>query len=263
MKAVFVLSTGRTGTKFIADFFSEYEEGVVSLHEPRFSRHFRILSNKFVQGKASSSFLTKTFRQTRKQLFSNPSPCDIYMESNNFLYGYAPLFKELFSDYLIVHIVRDPRDYIRSHINHGVFRGNKMLAKQFVPYWFMNTRKLYGFEHKPGQFETLAARWVVVNKYLEEQSHGENYLQIRFEDVFKDGSGIEEICKKTGLTYHKERFDKMMGKKVNKGKLGLIEKWPNWENETCKTVYDICGEYMQKFGYGREEEWKKKCGITE
>lgn len=253
MKTVFILSTGRTGTKFMADYFAALGEDILAYHEPVPSRRFRILSNMYTAGKVNEEILIRIFKFTRHKIIANPSLAKYYIESNNFLYGYCDLLPKVFEDCHIIHIIRDPRDYITSHINHGVFRGAKLLAKNYFPYWFMNVPKRLGKSAmKP--WEILAGRWLIVNQFLENRGKNlQNYHFCKFENVFRQD--LEQICKQIDLPYNEQILENLKKTKVNEGKLAIFPKWTSWTVEQMQEVDAICGPYMRTFGYGKEDNW--------
>ena len=251
MKKTFIVSTGRTGTQFLAHFFSENCAKVKSVHEPYPSRRFRILSNMYRVGKIKKSSIILAFKHSRKYILKDNPNYDHYIESNNFLYGFTGVLNEIIKDAKIIHIIRDPRDYIKSHLNHGVFKGKKLIAKKFLPFWFMNVRRDLKIQKKLSEYEVLAGRWVIVNKFIEETCKGnDNYKMFKYEDLFGENrnQNLYELAKFIGLPADEIDF-KDEYKKLNAGKKNIANKWNTWSKEELESVYDICGDMMNYFGY--------------
>ena len=106
---------------------------VCALHEPRPSRSLRIASNRFLCGKLSRQQMARRLAHARQALLGAMTE-PIYIESNNSLYGFIDVLDEVFDQPYVLHVVRDPRTYIRSWINFGVYHGLKGLAGRFFPY---------------------------------------------------------------------------------------------------------------------------------
>ena len=140
-RAVLLLSTGRTGTKALASYFDTAFENVCALHEPPRSRHLRVASNRHLRGRLSEQQLVETYAAARRARFASIRE-PIYVESNPFLHGFVGVFDRVFDAPRVVHIVRDPRTYVRSYINHGAFRGIKGLAARYYPDWMIKPERL-------------------------------------------------------------------------------------------------------------------------
>ena len=64
-RPVFLVSTGRTGTKFLANFFAEYGRDVSAYHCPRGSRLVHVLANCYERRwlpRSSMHWLWRTLR---------------------------------------------------------------------------------------------------------------------------------------------------------------------------------------------------------
>ena len=153
--------------------------------------------------------------------------------------------------------MRDPRDFVRSAINNGSFIGIKKIANKFIPYWEFNPKKFLGIDYKLSPVGILAANWFVKNTKLNEGSdiYKENYLLVKFEDIFYNSIGLRKIENFLGVKANNKNIIKTQTK-INKSKKILIEEWKNWDASFAKELYDICGDLMSHYGYGQEDEWK-------
>lgn len=258
--SVFVLSTGRTGTMFFTMLFNSFGEGAVSLHEPKPSYHLRIISTAYSHGKFPERVMLPIYLFSRRSVMQNLKPDQRYFESNNFLYGFMDVLTKLKPVPIFLHIIRDPREYIRSYLNHGAWHGIKWLAAKLIPYWQPDVHNiLRRHDCKPTPINRFAAIWVHINTFLRDHGKGiSTYHLIRFEDVFEPPhTGMEQLTKLVQLPASKTsnlHFDE----KVNPGRLKLMSKWPKWSKEECLGVQKICGELMSQYGYGDEPDWQKK-----
>ena len=80
MKTVFVLSSGRTGTHFLAHYFNSNYDNVVALHEPKSTYLFRRYSNAYIAGKVPRERMIGVLRGARREVLDSLQT-DTYIES--------------------------------------------------------------------------------------------------------------------------------------------------------------------------------------
>ena len=249
---VFILSSGRTGTKFLAEFFGANFANVVARHEPAPSYQLRMLSNARAAGAASRSVLAAALRLSRPGLWRGGD--GLVIESNPFLYGFVDVLGELADSPTIIHIVRDPRTYVPSAINHGGSSGLKAAASALIPFWFPPVRLAPGVGAHPGPVELFAGEWALVNRFLVEHGGGlPGYHRLRFEALFDaENSGLRRMVELLGLSYPGDAAPVSAAEKVNAGRLNAIGGWASWEAGQRAAVERICGGLMREWGYGGE-----------
>lgn len=260
-QTAFILSTGRTGTKFLAEYFSTNFDNVLALHEPKPSYLLRIYSNAHLSGHVSQQAMITLLRLMRRKRLHELSS-DLYIEANPFITGFLDVLPRVWPDPTIIHIVRDPRTYVRSANNHGSYSGTKWLVAQIIPYWFLNIRKLLGIDAKLSPVGIFAGSWVLVNRWLYRTgSTLSNYHLIRFEDIFDDSfSGLRRLCRILGLKYPETAVRVPPTRKINPGRLRRLGPWREWPDAQCHELHRICSPLMQEYGYGKEAEWLARVG---
>ena len=254
-KTVFLISSGRTGTKAIANYFKTCYPDVTAHHEPVPSRYLRITSNKYICGKISPERAVRILRKSREKLISESSG-KVYFESNPYLHGFIDSLDEVFDKPLLIHVVRDPRTYIRSYMNFGVFKGIKKLFAEYCPYWMIKP-DLY--ERNPvkkwkemSDIEKIAWRWKTVNTELNkaETLFGTRYIRITYEDLFnRDGSGVAGVAQWIGLPNSEELKNVVKGPKIHASTGQNIDKWDAWAEEDREMMLKYCTELMKVYGY--------------
>jgi hypothetical protein len=135
----------------------------------------------YLAGKASPQRITKLYQLSRKKLFRKLGN-RLYIESSNFMFGCIPALNEVYEEIRIIHIVRHPVSYVKSHLGHGFWRGHKKLFARFVPYWLEKLE----VEQPGNPIQLLAARWNLVNKQIQRYSTSNTYMLVRFEDLFSN-----------------------------------------------------------------------------
>jgi len=267
-KVVVVLSTGRTGTQALAHYFNAAYDNVTALHEPKPTRHFRVMSNRAVAGKLSKETAVRALVRSRRRLVEKITR-PVYIESNWYLYGFLEALKEVFGKPLILHVVRDPRTFIPSYINYGTFSGLKKIAAEFLPYWYLKPEQ---YEPNPpkrwnrmSEPERLAWHWHVVNREIDRgaELYGGDYLRLRYEDIFPrekastaDGTksagmppGLATLLPWLGLAPNERLLELMRDRKMNASRNRGFPKWREWEQSTKAAVLAMCGGQLERYGY--------------
>jgi hypothetical protein len=151
------------------------------VHEPKPSRRFKFLSNLYLQGKIGNPLVCFIFKISRSRLFKKLNNQN-YIESSNFIFGCIPALNNCRDNISVIHIVRNPKAYVYSHLNHGFWEGSKKFAAKYIPYW-LEPCKLND-EQKKDPVSILLERWAYVNSQIERYASTNNYLMVRFEDIF-------------------------------------------------------------------------------
>ncbi len=194
---IFILSTGRTGTQFFEDYINKTSNNAVCKHEPRPSWRFKFLSNIYLNNMISGKTVADIYRYSRKSLFKDIN-CEIYIESSNFIFGCINALNEYYNNIKIIHIIRHPVTYIESHLNHGFWKGHKKLFAKYVPFWL----EKFNIHNYSNPVHILSERWNYVNKQISSYKETNNYILVRFEDLFSDNrklasetlNGVRKFC---------------------------------------------------------------------
>jgi glycine/D-amino acid oxidase-like deaminating enzyme len=254
-----ILSSGRTGTQFLAHYFDANYAGVVARHEPPPTRWLRLASHARMVGALSDERLRALLAYTRRH-YGPPADADLYVESNPFLAGSADLLAEVWGDPTIIHVVRDPRDHARSSLNHGTASGLKGLANRFIPYGYPNVRRILALDHRPSPLENAAGLWGIINERLCSAAPlYSDYHRLAYERVFDAShSGLREICGILGLVYREAGAAVAPSERVNRSHLDVLPHWRKWSRAQCRALHAICSPLMQQLGYGQEPEWLER-----
>src|SRR5215213_2768484 len=141
-QVVVILSTGRTGTKALALYFNTSYDNVTALHEPRPSRHLRLLSNRAMAKGMTADDAVRTLSKARSSLLASLTR-PIYLESNWYIYAFLDALRPVFGPRTqVLHVVRDPRTYVPSMLNYGTYKGLKAIATKLLPYWYIRPEQM-------------------------------------------------------------------------------------------------------------------------
>lgn len=251
---VFIISTGRTGTQWLAEFFNNSFQNLLALHEPDPS--FLNLGKDFLTNNISFDSAKKRYLIGREHVLYGleKNNNNIYIESNNRLFSMIPLIKELFPDSKIIHVVRDCRDFILSlhkkNYSKNGFSGLPFNATDFPDdryhdSWYQLTVN-----------EKIAWYWNMVNETIIDNTQKDNdVLRIKFEDIFnknKEYKGLERIINFCGVAPNSFSLDKHNDSLMNKKNASsnyLLPPWEEWDRDLKENVLKISGDLMEYFGY--------------
>ncbi|WP_337996688.1 hypothetical protein [Oleispirillum naphthae] len=253
LRVAYVVSTGRTATEFLAWFFSQaFPDRVTALHQPAPYRLFRPLSNAHVSGHLGENALRLAFRLARgRRLRRIATP--IYLESNNYLYGFANLLAGTAPGTTPFHVVRHPFDFIRSQLNFGSSSGLKKLMADRLPFWSLKPEyfgEAPAWRDRPPE-EQYAYAWVKTNAFLDRARAADpRWRLLRFEDIFDaQSSGLEAMVEALGLIWRPEIHAGMARQPKNASHGGGLPPWRNWDPALLARLRQVCGEAAAVYGY--------------
>jgi hypothetical protein len=257
MKIFFILALGRSGTQFLASLLARSPDALV-YHEPMpedqvyFGLRHTGNFNKVLDG-----YLERRFRQ----LLPNDDNYRVYGEVNSFLRCETDWLKNRF-DPVLIHLVRDGRDYVRSAYTRAVYTIYDK-SRAIVP----PDRDPYAGEwDRMNRFQKLCWYWMHTNEFLNSEIRG----FVRFEDLIRDYEYFKHsILEPTGLDISYELWKSQRNKPRNTSKRRNLRKrikqklyfrkpteiirpiphWSRWDDLKTGQFDEICGETMKKFGY--------------
>lgn len=251
-KVIFVLSTGRTGTKTLAEGLVGDE--IKSPHQPPFSRLLTIAANYYLHGWLPWKGLEWLVVRLREPQILN-ADCRYYVQVFSLDYMPAKMFREKYPNVYIIHIVRDPRTFVRSYLNwmHSRFKSwaaNKIILGWHPSSYFTGEMSWRAWQQMD-EFQRVCWQWVYKNTLLERLfAEDEHYLRIRFEDLFltQDSHTLKEMLAFVGIPY-RERFEAMLEKSKNVSSKAHFPSWETWAPKRKRELMDICGGKMEDYGY--------------
>jgi len=263
-KFIFVVSSGRTGTKAIAQHLSRCYPEVFAVHEPKPSWRLRMGTTKALCGRGSREELIELLVKLRRELVGRVKR-GIYVESNPYLAGFVEVLGNVFEGASVVHVVRDARTYVRSGVNFGAFAGMKRLAAEWWPDWFPKPESCGDARgSKWGEMdaiEKLAWFWSLVNSHLNrgEQIYGRNYLRIKFEELFA-ADGLERLTDWMGLARSSAMIEEAKRERVNASQ-GELPEWEKWCGADQHKVMRHCEQLMRVYGYLKQESAEQREAV--
>lgn len=251
VRRLFVVSTGRTGTQFLARFFAEL--GADARHEPG-PFWLRNLSNAYVSGHVSSGRVAGILRRTRPRTSKT-----LYVESSCLVFGLVQPILDTFPEAAVVHVVRDPRTYVRSAMDWGVHRPggrplNLMPFRRLSPAHFaprsLSTRLEWA---RSGQFERVCWNWLALNRAIRLQGEGQSrFTTVRFEDIFdreRGFPGLRAIASVANVEVSDDALERFGVRPVNAARRREFPAWDDWKPSMKQHLIDVCGGEAAEYGY--------------
>lgn len=247
----FIVSTGRTGTRFFGRFFDTFPE-VYARHEPK--PDMVELGVGYAAGQVSFDRAVTIIERNRRAIAKDLKrhAASVYIESNNRYFSLLKPLRAAFPHARIVHVLRDGRDYVRSGLGRQWYtekdRFPRLTAKMFPddPY--------HDRWDKMSRFEKIAWRWQKKDSILaDDLAELDNTLTVRFEDIFTtpDRPGLYEIARFLGFSDNAvaAKLGRIGTEKMNSTRRPPIPRWPDWDEELTQRFEEIAGEHLRRCGY--------------
>ncbi|MEZ5334599.1 MAG: sulfotransferase [Methanolobus sp.] len=253
---VFVLSTGRTGTKFSSLLLNK-SKLVDSYHEPEPSlQHFCDFA---YHNQKQSLTLNKMFDAARMELILNTYIKNkIYVETNQCMAFYAPEISKLFKRSKFVHLKRHPGDFTRSAIRKGWYKSDSIWESGRIK---MNDEKHWS---NMGQVEKLGWLWTATNEFIEDFQKTiapSRMVSIKMEEMTTDPEKVLELFNFVGVhDVSKDGILKMQKKKVNEPVVRIKEspnikkvkdfpKYNDWDLTMKEQFKLYTKDLAERYGY--------------
>jgi hypothetical protein len=251
-----IVSTGRTGTKFFYSIVNQIV-GCLAKHEPKPIGNVegvRFLKGELTIGELEK-FLLKGRHVEYKVLQSNS--LKNYFESNGGLTFYVNMLHRIFPKLRIVHIIRDPRDFVCSGCSRVDSTGNIVYMKE--ENWLIKSNELpkdkyfseWNGMEMPERFMWI---WNLKNEYILNAASQLNHIKtFRFEDLMHKNSSKFEMLNFLMFDRYNSELDEALNnhqkQELNSTKTFLFPEYENWSNELKIKLELHCGGLMKKFNY--------------
>lgn len=253
-RPVFLVSTGRTGTKFFASFFARYGANVAAHHITHGTRRQNILNGMVALGiaprAAADAWLA---RNTVRKIIAEPRR---WVECNLYFFNSLHALRAYFPKARFVLVTRHPRSFCQSHIRWERQRVQSRIANQLVPFWspvgyHEQLLGLVGDYHQRIRYyaKVWTARNAIIFMQLEEDATA---IKLRFEDVFGAPHGVErltELLRDLDIEPRRALDADALARKVNQTECRSADEW----DPACDALIQRhCGDLMRRLGYAAD-----------
>lgn len=246
---VFIISTGRTGTKFFSRFFNQQSRNVRAYHEPY--PDLLDVGIDFASDRLSfDSAASQLVRARNAYLRHLDRP--VYLEANNRLFSLVPVLDYVFPTCRIVHIVRDARDMTTSCLAKNWFAADD-------PFRRLEPCDKVGGEMR-GEWPTLSRTaklawlWRHQNEIIRKALAGrERSMTVRFEALFTPdppSAEFDQLTRFVGAELHANvsQIAATLRRPVNVRRR-QVPSWNEWPAREREDFVRIAGEEMRRYGY--------------
>ena len=232
----FVLTTGRSGSKSIANYLSSSND-IMCLHEPN-----PILieeAPQYLYKNYSHEKLVQLLRKTRKPIVNGLQ----YGESNQKLSFIIPAIVEAFPECKFIWLVRDGREVVNSAYSLGWYDNNLLKNSKWQNNLIQapNTGDIEKNQwDKMNSFEKCCWYWGYTNKLIKTHLNlidEKKWLLVKIEDIKYD-----KIFKFLDAKPSEHKVPWVNKKR----KLKENESWQNWTGEQKNIFKEICGREMDE-----------------
>ncbi|WPD24063.1 MAG: sulfotransferase domain-containing protein [Candidatus Electrothrix scaldis] len=254
LQPVFVLSTGRCGTKTLAA-LADLLPDADSHHEP----DPKLLEASYLYWMqlcpdAPDVFWQGLLAEGRDELIQQAVRKDkVYFETNNRLALLCRLLIIRYPKAKFIHLVRHPYDFVRSGMRRDYYNDHPWDFVRITPR--PDDPIAEGWD-SCSQLKKCAWLWTATNAHIDDFfcSIPENRrLFMRSENIFNNvGDSVEKvlsfIADGKNLPNAGKR-EKVLGMKLNLQTYGNFPKSGDWSPEERKMLQHYCGVLMKKYGY--------------
>jgi len=250
---VFVLSTGRCGTKTVSA-LAELIPDASSHHEPE-PKLIEASYLYFMQlcPDAPSAFWQQLLGVNRDELIRQAARSKkVYFETNNRMALLSDLLVNYYPQAKFIHLVRHPCDFVRSGIRRKYYINHPWDFVRIAPQQ-MDTA--YTGWKKSNPLEKCSWLWAKTNSHTNkvlEKVPEERKLFVRSEDIFNNaGDTVQKVLSFISNSYRIDfkKIENVLGMKLNQQTYGIYPTWKDWPAEETQIVREHCGELMEKYGY--------------
>lgn len=192
MPCFFTLSTGRTGTKTLAELLNRSPDATV-YHEPH--PYLSALAKLAYDSRyAQMEGLVETFLASRELLLRNAWASGlVYGETGPYVTFLAPVIAQALPNSKFIHLVRDPAAVVRSGLNRRWYQGHRYDARRITP---RREDPAAANWTQWSPLEKIIWLWAETNRFVAaflKTIEPHRYMRLKAEDLF---SGSAEVLRK-------------------------------------------------------------------
>ena len=238
----FILGFGRSGTAFMANLLN-HSPGAYVFHEPVIEDFYA-----HVQAHYSPQKAIRYIRGFRKrEIYTRTCHLfpGIYGEVNGALRCHAGAIKEVLPRATLIHLVRDGRDVIRSHMSRRTMTIKHPLSISIHPTkldpWKTNWNKM-------DRFSKICWSWQEENARLRKTVG----RLVQFERILSSYDYFyNEVLEPCSIFIDKKDWEMAISTPRNTTSNFKMPRWEDWSHAQQMRFNEICGEEMRNCGYDK------------
>ena len=209
---VFVLSTGRCGTKWLTELLRQDQRVWVNHSDyPELVRHSRLA---YEQYEESPRVFQEIIRATRDGYILDAHRRNrVYIETNNRITFFAYAIRAVYPEARFIHLIRHPGDFVRSGIRREWYHGERHDVGRI-----RNVCNPVEWETMT-DIERIAWLWNETNQYIEDflvtLDNPDIFLKVKAEEMFSDVEIGVRICEFVGAEIRRHSIASMLDRKID------------------------------------------------
>lgn len=241
---IFVLSTGRCGTKWLTELLRQDPHIRVNHSDyPELIRHSRLAYEQYSE---QPCMFQEIIRATRDgYILDAYRRNQIYVETNNRITFFADAIRAVYPKARFVHLVRHPGDFVRSGLRRDWYKGEshdigRIRNISNPALWDTMT-----------DIEKIAWLWNETNQYIEtflKTIEPETFVQAKAENMFTDTQMVKTIIDFIGAKLGSHSIETMLAKKVNQQMVGHVVPYEQWSTKEKKQL-ERYTPLVERYGY--------------
>lgn len=237
--AFFGFGVFRSGTTFVADLLARCTSNTSIHHEANVNDYW-FYAQALRQPESAIEYICR-YRLAEAMLRTEGHPAT-YGEVNPFLRRHAAALIGTLPQARFFHLVRDPRQTVRSLMSREIFGPKDPMAAAIFP---PDGDQLLPQWHTLGRFGQVCWLWAADNHYLR-TTIGHTY---KFEEILGDEGTFAHLIQHLRLDTEPGVWARMTGKIVNDTPHKGFAPYSKWTSAQKKTFDQICGPEMAHYNY--------------
>ncbi|MBL4586170.1 MAG: sulfotransferase [Flavobacteriales bacterium] len=231
----------RSGTTFLADLLNRHAKQAIVMHEANVNDYW--FYARAMHAHSEAAHYIKDYRLAEIHFRLKNENFSTYGEINPFLRRHCAAMAEVFPAAKQFHIVRNPRNVLRSLMSRELFDRKDPMAKVIFP---PKDDPLSEEWPRMTRFEKLCWLWAADNRFIRENvSH-----LIKFEDLRTDFDHFDkEVLQFLGLEMNADDWQRDIDTVYNSTPRYTYPKYADWPAADKRSFERICGEEMAVYGY--------------
>jgi hypothetical protein len=240
LRLFFGFSSIRGGTVFLTNLLKLEVPNSHIEHEANLDDYWNLPL--VIQDESEGFRYLDTFRKNEIYYRSDKN-IGIYGEVNPMIRMHCAAFKSVFPTAKLFHMVRDPRNVIRS------IMGKENLGKKDPMAMMIYPPPSDPYAHQwpeMSRFERVCWEWQFNNRYMRQHiSHTTHFESMMSDyDYFK-----EKLVDFLEIDISQVTWDHYVNKPRNASRTYRFPHWREWDKDKLKTLDRICGDEMSRYGY--------------
>lgn len=252
-ECVFILSTGRTGTKTLARLLG-LSSAIDAFHEPHPQLMEERKSARWEVDRNPSKYRNIFIRSRGTSLLRASRRGTVYAETSARMTFFAPVIAELLPTAKFIYIHREPTAIVRSGMRRGWYGDHPADFARICP---IDGEDAFADWDQWSPFEKICWYWDAYNRFALDFGNRVNasrMLTLRADEIF-DGTAVPPIFSHIGVEApSSEQVDRVLSKKLNAQQRDSFPKAKAWTNDMFDTLYELAGDTMMRLGHDPKAE---------